>query len=243
MADETTEQILSMIFASIILFFLLMVIQWILQSIYDKLTKSKLPNHILYFKSTRKQMEQDIQNSFQRGNKQSLLQSKGQIQFSKIEKYLPPQVTPFGDQAISEPNQSSPKVQFTHPQQVETNFAKTQAISPKKAPKTSSLLEKIQKDAEKLHDETKKADKETKQKEKEEREKRKQQEKEDLKKKQEEASAAQQTQSTGLGIGGLKKGSGASLSSTKLALKTGSSNASNPPATETAQATEEKKPA
>ena len=202
--------------------FSLFIIQTCLQLIRNLNSKKQLPNHIRYFKSSEKKLKQEYDAGISKAPKQSKYGKKDQkqLQFSKIKKYLPPQITPFGDQSISQPQQPQTNVQFTHEIPQETNIAQT-PISPGNAPRFSQLLTKIQQEAEKIHDETKKTDKEEKKKEKEEREKRKQEEKEALRKKQEEeaaAAAAQNQKKPGLGTGGLGKGLGSSLSKTKLSL-------------------------
>ena len=191
-------------FLPFLILFSIFIIQTCLQLIRNINSKKELPNHIRYFKSSEKKLKQDYDAAISKAAKQSKAGKKEQkqLQFSKLKKYLPPQVTPFGDQAISQPNQSQLSAQFTHEAPKETNFAKM-PIAPRKA-QFSSLLQKIQKEAEKIHDDKKKADKEEKAKEKEEREKRKLEEKEVLKKKQEEeAAAAAAPVKKGLGTGGL----------------------------------------
>ena len=210
----------------------------------------------MYFNSSAKQLENTMQSSGMAKN-QNKTSNKEKIDkeayFTEIKNFLPPEFTPFGDQTISKPPQKISK-NFVSKKESEKTAAVEVEKEPisKQAPKISSVLLGIQKDAEKLHDENKKQDKERKEKEKQEAEARKKERDEKLKKEEEERKAAEsgKTEKKGLGLGGLGKRtslSGSSGTGIKLSLGSGvkaaqaaaTTTATTPAATEAAPATTE----
>ncbi|EAX96848.1 merozoite surface protein, putative [Trichomonas vaginalis G3] len=170
-----------------------------------------LPNHIIYFKSSAKQIENQLQKSSAKSQASSKTGPQRQFldsaPFPEFKVFLPEEIAPYGSKTISQPNINYSKDTTSMVSKETVPKSQQNDYEPvRRTPQSSNLFQSIQKDAEKLHDDTKKAEKERKLKEKQEKEEaKKKAEEEAAKKEEEQAKSTQKKLSTG-GLGKISLG-------------------------------------